>query len=83
MRYALRFAADDGCFIPIGGYQRWRWYWGALLAAAKANRGRPERDTGRNTGPSVISAAESHSRTRATGRTCRPVGIAFSTPLPS
>ena len=43
----------------------------------------PDRDTGQNTGPSVIPAASSQSRTRATGRMNSPCGIAFSMPLPS
>lgn len=42
---------------------------------------RPDRETGRNTGPSVMSAAETQSRRSATGRTCQPCGMAFSTPL--
>ncbi|WP_342148165.1 hypothetical protein [Methylorubrum sp. SB2] len=39
-------------------------------------RTRPDRDTGRNSGPSVIPTASNHSRSSATGRMNHPCGIA-------
>lgn len=37
-RYALRVAANDGCFIPIDGRRRHRWYHAALWRSWRANR---------------------------------------------
>lgn len=57
--YCVRIAATD-CVGRRAG-----------LASRIVIRTRPDRDTGRNTGPDVMPPSFSHSRTKATGRTNR------------